>query len=107
MFYPQDGTNVMPYWDFYGGKIRVTQPWRAVGKFTGTLALPDWPALAPTNRNLNFIGIDRYMLTEDLKMSRCTPITTWSASCSRPGSSRTSCTRQCGPRWRSNEVSRH
>ncbi|WP_405136288.1 nuclear transport factor 2 family protein [Nocardia sp. NBC_01388] len=69
VFYPQP--NVLPYWDFYGGQRRVTMPWNAIGCFTNTLALPDWPALSATDRNLNFVGIDRYLINDDLKMTRC------------------------------------
>ncbi len=70
VFYPQGGTDVMPYWDFYRGQVRVTVPWRAVGRFSHTLALPEWPALAATGRDLNFVGIDRYVLTDDFRIAR-------------------------------------
>lgn len=69
-FYPQDGANVLPYWDFFGDKPRVTMPWRAVGRFSGTLDLPDWPPIGHTDRVMNFVGIDRYVLNDRWEIER-------------------------------------
>lgn len=69
-FYPQDGANVLPYWDFTGKQARVTLPWRAIGRFSGSLNLHIWPRIEGTNRCFDFVGIDRYLLTEDFKIAR-------------------------------------
>lgn len=69
VFYPQ-GVDVLPYWDVLGEQVRVTLPWRAVGRFSGVLALRDWPRIAPTGRCLEMVGIDRYVLTDDWKIAR-------------------------------------
>lgn len=73
VFYPQDGTTrSMPYWDFTDGVARITVPWRGVGRFTGTLRDPSYEGfeLPPSGRDFNFIGIDRYVLTEDWRITR-------------------------------------
>jgi hypothetical protein len=69
-FYPQDGANVLPYWDFFGERARITVPWRAIGRFTGTLSLEEWPTLAPTSRNMNCVGIDRYVFNDGFEIAR-------------------------------------
>lgn len=71
-FYPQDGTNrSLPYADYFEGQWRMTIPWRGVGRFTGEVNLPAFPGVTipPNGRCFNFIGIDRYVLTEDFKIT--------------------------------------
>lgn len=70
-FYPQDGTNrSLPYADYFEGQWRMVIPWRGIARFTGSFELPNTGAvIAPTGRCLNFIGVDRYMLTEDFRIA--------------------------------------
>ncbi|SHO98055.1 nuclear transport factor 2 family protein [Mycobacteroides abscessus] len=71
-FYPQDGSNrSLPYADYFEGCWRLTIPWRGVGRFTGKVELPHFPGVTipPNGRCLNFIGIDRYTLTSDFKIT--------------------------------------
>lgn len=70
-FYPQDGSNrSLPYWDYFDNQWRVTIPWRGIGRMIGQTIEPTTGAkLKGTGRCLNFIGIDRYTLTEDFKIT--------------------------------------
>ncbi|GAA2422476.1 hypothetical protein A7G45_07605 [Mycolicibacterium llatzerense] len=70
-FYPQDGTiRSLPYADYFEGQWRITIPWRGVGRMTGETVVPGLDVtLRGTGRCLNFIGIDRYTLTDDFKIS--------------------------------------
>jgi hypothetical protein len=70
VFYPTDGVKMLPYWDFFGGVARVTIPWRAIGRFSGTLALDGWPSIAATGRCMDFVGIDRYVFADGWKIAR-------------------------------------
>jgi hypothetical protein len=65
VFYPQDGTQrSLPYYDFLDDVIRMTVPWRGIGRFSGTVRIPppDGPKITGTGRCLNFIGVDRYIV---------------------------------------------
>ncbi|WP_280357976.1 nuclear transport factor 2 family protein [Nocardia otitidiscaviarum] len=70
-FYPQDDTlRSLPYADYSHGQLRLTLPWRGITRWTGPLRLPGTDVVfPPTGRCLNFIGIDRYVMTEDMKIS--------------------------------------
>ncbi len=70
-FYPQDGTiRSLPYADYFEGQWRLTIPWRGIGRMTGETTVPGLDVkLRGTGRCLNFIGIDRYTLTDDFKIS--------------------------------------
>lgn len=70
-FYPQDNTvRNLPYLDWSEGQLRVLIPWRGIGRFTGSLTIPDTDiSIAPTGRCMNFIGIDRYLMTADMKIA--------------------------------------
>lgn len=71
-FYPQDATNrSLPYADYFEGQWRLTIPWRGIGRFTGTMVLPQFPGVVipGTGRCINFIGIDRYTLTDDFRIT--------------------------------------
>jgi hypothetical protein len=68
--YPEDGPNVLPFWDFTGPKTRVLIPWRVIGRFTGVAKFPNWPAMAGTGRCIDFVGFDRYVLTDDWKIEK-------------------------------------
>jgi len=70
-FYPQDGTNrSLPYWDYFDGQWRVTIPWRGIGRMIGQTIEPNTGVkFKGTGRCLNFIGIDRYTLTENFKIT--------------------------------------
>ncbi len=71
-FYPQDGTNrSLPYADYFEGQWRITIPWRGIGRFAGAVSLPHFPGVVipPNGRCVNFIGIDRYILTDDFKIT--------------------------------------
>lgn len=72
VFYPQDDTlRSMPYWDFFGGEIRCTWPWRGIARWTGPLTNPVGGAtMPPTGRTFNFIGVDRYVISADWRISR-------------------------------------
>ncbi len=72
VFYPQDDTlRSMPYWDFYGGEIRCTWPWRGIARYSGPLTHPaNGATFPPTGRTINFIGVDRYIITPDWRISR-------------------------------------
>ncbi len=65
-FYPQGPElRALPYWDFRDGVRRATFPWRAVGRFSNGLQPPSGgPSIAPTNRNLDIVGVDRYVFDE-------------------------------------------
>lgn len=70
-FYAQDGTNrSLPYSDFFEDQWRIVIPWRGIARFTGPMKLPGTDiVLPPTGRCLNFIGVDRYTLTPDFKIT--------------------------------------
>ncbi|MFF2555041.1 nuclear transport factor 2 family protein [Nocardia sp. NPDC058058] len=70
-FYPQDDTlRSLPYIDTSHGQLRMAIPWRGIARWTGPQRLPGTDiVLPPTGRCLNFIGVDRYVLTEDFKIS--------------------------------------
>jgi hypothetical protein len=83
-FYPQDDTiRSLPYYDYLDGQWRMTIPWRGIGRATGDLVLPPDTVLdiggtvvdvsnlrtPPSGKCLDFIGIDRYMLTDDFKIA--------------------------------------
>ncbi|MCV7247407.1 nuclear transport factor 2 family protein [Mycobacterium koreense] len=70
-FYAQDGTNrSLPYYDYFEDQWRVVIPWRGIGRFTGPMQLPGTDVVVPpTGRCLNFIGVDRYTLTPDFKIT--------------------------------------
>ena len=52
------------------GRRRAADPWRGVGRMTGETVVPGLDVkLRGTGRCLNFIGIDRYTLTDDFKIS--------------------------------------
>lgn len=71
VFYPQDGTNrSLPYPDYFEGQWRVTIPWRGIARWTGPMRVPGTDIVfAPTGRCLNFIGVDRYTVADDFKIS--------------------------------------
>lgn len=70
-FYPQDGTiRSLPYADYFEGQWRITIPWRGIGRMSGEAVVPALDvALRGTGQCLNFIGIDRYTLTDDFKIT--------------------------------------
>ncbi|WP_065287726.1 nuclear transport factor 2 family protein [Mycolicibacter kumamotonensis] len=70
-FYPQDGTNrSLPYADYFEGQWRIAVPWRGIARNTGPFELPNTGAVVPaTGRCFNFIGVDRYTLTEDFRIT--------------------------------------
>ncbi|WP_419402874.1 nuclear transport factor 2 family protein [Mycobacteroides abscessus] len=71
-FYPQDGTlRSLPYIDYFAGQWRMTIPWRGIGRHSGSASLLHRPdvVIPPSGRCINFIGIDRYVLTNDFKIS--------------------------------------
>lgn len=70
-FYPQDNTlRSLPYADYSHGQLRMAIPWRGIARWTGPQRLPGTDiVLPPTGRCLNFIGVDRYVLTDDFKIS--------------------------------------
>lgn len=70
-FYPQDDTiRSLPYLDFSEGQWRVVIPWRGIARWTGPMRVPGIDAVfPPTGRCLNFIGVDRYTISEDWKIT--------------------------------------
>lgn len=70
-FYAQDGTNrSLPYYDYFDEQWRIVIPWRGIARFTGPMQLPGTNVVVPpTGRCLNFIGVDRYTLTPDFKIT--------------------------------------
>ncbi|WP_067540461.1 hypothetical protein [Nocardia crassostreae] len=53
-FYPQDDTlRALPYFDFGDDVVRITIPWRAIGR----------PRFSP--RALNIVGVDRYIMRRE------------------------------------------
>ncbi|MGB8406120.1 MAG: nuclear transport factor 2 family protein [Mycobacterium sp.] len=70
-FYPQDGTiRSLPYTDYFDSQWRITIPWRGIGRMSGETMIPGLDVkLRGTGQCLNFIGIDRYTLTEDFKIT--------------------------------------
>jgi hypothetical protein len=45
-------------------------PWRGIARFSGPMQLPGTDvAIPPTGRCLNFIGVDRYTLTTDFRIT--------------------------------------
>jgi hypothetical protein len=70
-FYPQDGTlRSLPYADYFDGQWRITIPWRGIGRMSGEAVIPGLDVtLRGTGQCLNFIGIDRYTMTEGFKIS--------------------------------------
>lgn len=70
-FYAQDGTNrSLPYADYLDGQWRMVIPWRGIARWTGPLRVPGTDIVfPPTGRCLNFIGVDRYVLTDDWRIS--------------------------------------
>lgn len=72
-FYPQDDTvRSLPYWDFTDGVRRVTFPWVGVGRAVGPLTSPDgdFGVIPPLDAEIEWIGIDRYVLTDDWRIAR-------------------------------------
>ncbi len=62
--YPQDGTvAALPTWDFTDGVVRISLPWRAIGRWTKPLRIYGLPPIPPTHRDVEFCGVDRYELT--------------------------------------------
>ncbi|SHU15659.1 Uncharacterised protein [Mycobacteroides abscessus subsp. abscessus] len=54
VFYPQDDQpRALPYYDFLDGIVRITVPWRAIGKFRFT------------PRHFDVVGVDRYVMIRD------------------------------------------
>lgn len=70
-FYPQDDSlRALPYGDYSHGRLRVAIPWRGIARWTGPLRLQGTDIVfPPTGRCLNFIGVDRYLLTDDFKIT--------------------------------------
>jgi len=70
-FYPQDGTvRSLPYADYFEGQWRITIPWRGIGRMSGETTIPGLDVrLRGTGQCLNFIGVDRYTLTDDFKIT--------------------------------------
>ncbi len=70
-FYPQDASiRSLPYADYFEGQWRMVIPWRGIARWTGPQRLPGTDVVfPPTGKNLNFIGVDRYVLTEDFRIS--------------------------------------
>jgi len=66
-FYPQDDSiRSLPYFDFAEDELRVTIPWRGIGRQSGRFNIPDTDlTIAPTGRCINFIGVDRYTTVRD------------------------------------------
>lgn len=53
-YYPQDDTpRALPYYDFLNGVVRMTVPWRALGRWKFT------------PRHFDVVGVDRYIMTKD------------------------------------------
>ncbi|OBK91091.1 hypothetical protein A5648_15405 [Mycolicibacter sinensis] len=54
VFHPQDDTiRALPYYDFFDGKVRLTVPYRAIGRFRFT------------PRAIELVGVDRYIMDRD------------------------------------------
>ena len=54
VFYPQDASQkALPYYDFLDGKVRLTVPWRAIGRIKGAV------------RPFDIVGVDRYDMERD------------------------------------------
>lgn len=54
VFCPQDDTpRALPYYDFLDGNVRITVPWRSVGRARFTL------------RDMDMVGVDRYNMVRD------------------------------------------
>lgn len=70
-FYPQDDSlRSLPYGDYSHGQLRMAIPWRGIARWTGPMRLPGTDIVfPPTGRCLNFIGVDRYLLTDDFKIT--------------------------------------
>lgn len=70
-FYPQDDSlRSLPYSDYSHQQLRMTFPWRGIARWTGPLRLPGTDIVfPPTGRCLNFIGVDRYLLTDDFRIT--------------------------------------
>lgn len=70
-FYPQDDTlRSLPYADYTEGQWRVAIPWRGVARWTGPVRVPGTDIVfPPSGKCLNFIGVDRYTVTEDWRIS--------------------------------------
>lgn len=71
VFYPQDHSlRSLVYADYAEEQWRVVIPWRAIARWTGPVRIPGTKiALPPTGQCLNFIGVDRYTLTEDWRIT--------------------------------------
>ena len=72
IYYPQDDSErSLPYWDFAGAEVRCTWPWRGIGRWTGPMRHPISGAIfPPLGVDLDYIGIDRYLITPDWKVRR-------------------------------------
>ncbi|MFJ4657088.1 nuclear transport factor 2 family protein [Nocardia sp. NPDC088792] len=70
-FYPQDDSlRALPFLDYTHGQLRMLIPWRGITRWAGPLRLPGTEIVfPPTGRCLNFIGVDRYLLTDDFRIS--------------------------------------
>lgn len=70
-FYAQDATlRSLPYADYFEGQWRMVIPWRGIARWTGPVRVPGTDIeFAPSGQCLNFIGVDRYTITEDWKIS--------------------------------------
>ncbi|WP_067568756.1 nuclear transport factor 2 family protein [Nocardia acidivorans] len=70
-FYPQDDSlRSLPFVDYSHEQLRMLIPWRGIARWTGPLRVPGTDiVMPPTGRCLNFIGVDRYLLTDDFKVT--------------------------------------
>lgn len=71
-FYPQDETNrSLIYFDRIDDEWRMTFPWRGIARWSGAARIPGTRiSIPPSGQNINFIGIDRYLVTDDFRIKR-------------------------------------
>lgn len=60
--YPWDTSiRSLPYWDVSNGVVRLTVPWRAIGRWSGAVKVHYLlPAVPPSGRDVDTVGTDRY-----------------------------------------------
>lgn len=66
-FYPQDDTiRSLPYLDYSENQWRIVIPWRGIARWTGPLRVPGiTAAIPPSGQCMNFIGVDRYTISQE------------------------------------------
>lgn len=62
VIYPWDrSVRSLPYWDVMNGVVRLTVPWRAIGRWSGPVKMQSWlPAFPPNFHDVDTCGTDRY-----------------------------------------------